>query len=95
MQKSWRKHLRRFPEYRILLFCFRSHGDSEVSKNCQTLVSHEIKDTKEANIEMRMNGNPDNKTQLAELASSDVVTVSYEFLVKWVGEISYSQQLDF
>ncbi|XP_028057673.1 protein CHROMATIN REMODELING 4-like [Camellia sinensis] len=66
--------------------CLRSHGDSEVSKNCQTLVSHEIKDTKEANIEIRMNGNPDNKTQLAELASSDVVTVSYEFLVKWVGK---------
>ncbi|KAI7999975.1 Protein CHROMATIN REMODELING 4 [Camellia lanceoleosa] len=42
--------------------CFRSHGDSEVSKNFQTLVSHEIKDTKEANIEMRMNGNPENSS---------------------------------
>ncbi|KAL7210867.1 hypothetical protein ACSBR2_013858 [Camellia fascicularis] len=55
--------------------CFRSHGDSDVSKICQTLVSHEIKDTKEATIEMRMNVNPDNKTQLAELASSDVLKV--------------------
>ncbi|XAR56079.1 DNA helicase [Bertholletia excelsa] len=63
-----------------------SHDDHEVS-SCQPLVTHEIKEI-EGNTEMRK-CNPDDKGQtsiLGDSTSSDAVTVSYEFLVKWVGK---------
>ncbi|XP_057510712.1 LOW QUALITY PROTEIN: protein CHROMATIN REMODELING 4-like [Actinidia eriantha] len=68
--------------------CLGSHDCSEVSKNIQVPVSHEIKDTEEANIEMRVNSNPDIETQSSVPAkvTSDGASVVYEFLVKWVGK---------
>ncbi|CAK9136426.1 unnamed protein product [Ilex paraguariensis] len=67
----------------------RSHGDSEVSKNCETPVSHEVGETKEVDMDLRTDSSPEKQSKdpiLAESASSHGVTVSYEFLVKWVGK---------
>ena len=68
--------------------CLRGHDCSEVSKNIQMPVSHEIKDTEEANVEMRVNSNPDIETQssIPAKVTSDGASVLYEFLVKWVGK---------
>ncbi|XP_057466317.1 protein CHROMATIN REMODELING 4-like isoform X2 [Actinidia eriantha] len=68
--------------------CLRGHDCSEVSKNIQIPVSHEIKDTEEANTEMRVCSNPDIETQssIPAKVTSDGASVLYEFLVKWVGK---------
>uniref|UniRef100_A0A5B7BE01 Protein CHROMATIN REMODELING 4 n=1 Tax=Davidia involucrata TaxID=16924 RepID=A0A5B7BE01_DAVIN len=67
----------------------RSDDKVEVPKNCEKPVSQEIGEAKEAGVEMKINSIPEKKIQesiLAESSSSDRVTVSYEFLVKWVGK---------
>lgn len=65
------------------------HEDSELLNSCEKSVSHEIRGTKEANMEMGTDNSPPNITHasvLAELTSSDGSAISYEFLVKWVGK---------
>ncbi|KAL6992157.1 DNA helicase [Sarracenia purpurea var. burkii] len=66
--------------------CLRSHDDSDLTKNCELSVSHEIKDTKEENKEMGTITPITQAPILAERASSDRVLILYEFLVKWVGK---------
>ena len=66
----------------------RSHENDESPKFCETPVSHGNKDT-DGDIEIKMGTGAENTAQeatLAESASLDGETVSYEFLVKWVGK---------
>ncbi|KAI8568577.1 hypothetical protein RHMOL_Rhmol02G0212100 [Rhododendron molle] len=65
------------------------HEDSELLNGCEKSVSHEIRGTKEANMEMGTDNSPPNiahASVLAESTSSDGSAISYEFLVKWVGK---------
>lgn len=67
-----------------------STGEHEDSKeDGDVSVSHETRDTKEANMEMTTDKSPLNISRasvLAESPSSDGLAISYEFLVKWVGK---------
>ncbi|XP_031278489.1 protein CHROMATIN REMODELING 4-like isoform X3 [Pistacia vera] len=56
---------------------------------CETPISCETIDMKEVNTEMRTKSNAENKIQesaVAESAHAKGETISYEFLVKWVGK---------
>ncbi|KAK2967130.1 hypothetical protein RJ640_006839 [Escallonia rubra] len=66
----------------------RKLDHSEASKSCETLISQEIADTKEIDVEIKTKDclHKDKESILAESVSSNVVPVSYEFLVKWVGK---------
>ncbi|KAA8537227.1 hypothetical protein F0562_029705 [Nyssa sinensis] len=69
--------------------CLRINNNGEVLKNCETPAPQEIREATEAGVEMQINSNPEKKIQesiLAESAFSVRITVSYEFLVKWVGK---------
>ncbi|KAJ0018818.1 hypothetical protein Pint_12129 [Pistacia integerrima] len=56
---------------------------------CETPISCETIDMKEVDTEMRTKSNAENKIQesaVAESAHANGETISYEFLVKWVGK---------